>query len=81
MRPVVVRPRVRIWQNGGCVTKMLDQYEATFHQWGCDCVEGETGFGNYTVAIVERADGTVEKVIPGIITFTDKEAPNETESL
>lgn len=45
--------------------------------WGCNYEEFESGPGNYTIAIIERADGTVEKVIPEWITFTDKESPNE----
>lgn len=33
---------------------------ATFHQFGAAYEEFETGPGNYTVAIVELPDGTVE---------------------
>jgi len=43
-----------------------------FHQWGLDFLEGyESGFTNYTVAIVEMDDGTVKSVMPEMIQFLD----------
>lgn len=46
--------------------------EGLFHQWGVAFEEFETGPGNYTVAIVERDDGTVETVDAGLVTFLEK---------
>lgn len=43
-----------------------------FHQWGCDYEEGETNYGNFTVAIVELPDGTIVQPLPGAIQFLDK---------
>jgi len=44
--------------------------EGVFHQWGCDYEEFDSGPGNYTVAIVELADGKIETFHPNNITFT-----------
>ena len=42
---------------------------ATFHQFGSDYEEFESGPGNFTVAIVEYADGQVDSVPVGLIQF------------
>jgi len=42
-----------------------------FHQWGNAYEEFETGAGNYTFAIVELPDGTIESVLPQNIQFID----------
>ena len=42
-----------------------------FHQWGCSYEEFESGAGNFTVAIVEMTDGTVEQVLPINLKFVD----------
>ena len=44
---------------------------ATFHAFGCDYEEFETGAGNFSTAIIEREDGTVENKIVDLIQFTD----------
>ncbi|SDU91381.1 hypothetical protein SAMN05216202_1527 [Pseudomonas mucidolens] len=41
-----------------------DLREARFHQWGCEYEEFESGPGNYTVAVVEFADGSIGTVMP-----------------
>jgi hypothetical protein len=41
-----------------------------FHQFGCSYEEFESGAGNYSTAIIEREDGTVENVVPELIRFT-----------
>jgi len=33
---------------------------AHFHQWGVDNEADDCGYGNYSTAIVEREDGTIE---------------------
>jgi len=48
---------------------MVDDGEATFHQWGSEYEEFETGPGNFTVAIIERDDGTVETPPASWVTF------------
>jgi len=42
---------------------------ALFHEWGVNFEEFETGPGNYSIAIIERADGTVENVPVDMIKF------------
>lgn len=45
---------------------------AMFHGWGCDYQEFESGAGNFSTAIVERADGTVENVPVELVKFSDR---------
>ena len=45
--------------------------EAFFHQWGVDYEEFEAGPGNYSTAIIEREDGTVENVPVEMIQFIE----------
>jgi hypothetical protein len=45
--------------------------EALFHQFGVCYEEFESGPGNYTTAIVEWPDGTVESVMADRIRFID----------
>lgn len=42
-----------------------------FHQWASAYEESSEGFGNYTVAIVELPDGTIEQVLPSNLKFID----------
>lgn len=44
-----------------------------FHGWGTDYEEYEGGPGNYTVAIVEMADGSVELVPAPLVKFDNPE--------
>lgn len=46
-----------------------EEKEGLFHQWASACEEGEDNFGNYTVALVEQADGTIAEVVPTGIRF------------
>ena len=43
----------------------------TFHHWGVGYEEFEQGIGNYTVAIIENLDGTIEVIHPGDVKFID----------
>lgn len=45
--------------------------EGVFHTWGVAYEEGDTGFGNYTVAIVELPNGEVVTPLPSNIKFLD----------
>ncbi len=40
-----------------------------FHQWGCDYEEFETGPGNFSTAIVEMEDGTIQNVPCDMVQF------------
>jgi hypothetical protein len=52
-------------------------YSGIFHQWGNAYEEFENGPGNYTTAIVELPDGTIEELLPFCIKFiTDESTPN-----
>ena len=42
-----------------------------FHQWASACEESREGFGNYTVALVEMPNGTIEEVLPSNLKFID----------
>lgn len=42
-----------------------------FHQWAASYEEFENGAGNFTVAIVELPDGTIEQVLPSNVKFVD----------
>jgi hypothetical protein len=44
-------------------------HEGVFHQWANAYEEADFGFGNYTVALVELQDGTIESVLPSNIKF------------
>lgn len=45
---------------------------ATFHQFGVDYEEFESGPGNFSVAIVEYSDGTVDLVPAHLIQFIEE---------
>jgi len=68
MRKVMVSDKLH--RDG--VWKMIERGEAIFHQFGCEYEEFQDGPGNYSVAIVEFADGSVETVMPSCIRFLDK---------
>lgn len=48
------------------------KYIGRFHQFGVDYEEFDTGAGNFSTAIVEKDDGTVENVYIEMIKFIDK---------
>lgn len=43
-----------------------------FHQWANAYEEFESGAGNYTVALVEIADGSIKEVLPSNLRFTSR---------
>jgi hypothetical protein len=47
---------------GQCTGKMIERCDAKFHQFG-------SGAGNYTIAIIEHIDGTLECIDPECIKF------------
>lgn len=40
-----------------------------FHQWGCDYEEFESGPGNFSTAIVEMEDGSIENIPCDLVQF------------
>jgi hypothetical protein len=54
----------------GC-SGMSEQYTGSglFHEWGTEHIEFESGGTTYTIALVECADGTIQKVLPEHIKF------------
>ena len=50
--------------------------EGLFHQWAPNYEEYDNSAGNYTVALIELQDGTIEEVLPSNLKFEDKIIPN-----
>lgn len=73
MRKVEIKKKVFVPANGDVRGhwKEVDPVIATFHQFGVTYEEFDTGPGNYTVAIVELPDGTVENALLHDIRFID----------
>lgn len=53
-------------------------HEGMFHQWSVAYEESSEGFGNYTVALVENPDGTIEEIFSKNIKFVNEEAQSIT---
>jgi hypothetical protein len=51
--------------------KLEDRGEAIFHQFGCNYQEFETGPGNFTTAIIEWPNGTLENLPVHMVRFLD----------
>lgn len=71
MRAVMTMQAVH--DDRGRRTGIEDAVEGKFHGWGVEYEEFECGPGNYSVAIVEMADGTVQTLMPWAIRFLDGE--------
>jgi hypothetical protein len=54
-----------------CKVEKQEVGEGLFHQWGMEYEEYENGIGNYSVAIVELKDGSVETIQTNLIRFID----------
>lgn len=52
----------------GCYQSDFEN-EGLFHTWGSDYEQFENGVANYTVAIVELPDGTIEQIYPENLKF------------
>jgi hypothetical protein len=65
--------RRQVKTDGGVVLKSYLEAEpdgeAWFHQWGVGCEEYGDGAGNFTTAVVERDDGSIENVEASMIKF------------
>ena len=44
-------------------------HKGIFHQWGNAYEESTAGFGNYTMGLIELANGSMEQVLPTNIQF------------
>lgn len=75
MRPVMTMKTIHD-SLGRRLEGLDDDREAKFHGWGSAYEEFESGPGNYTVAIVEFADGKVDTVVPHLIRFLDGDIAN-----
>jgi hypothetical protein len=42
-----------------------------FHQWAAAMEESREGFGNYTYALIELADGKIVTALPDDVQFLD----------
>jgi hypothetical protein len=73
MRKVMVKHLAQPSPIDGVAQKwqLVDKGEALFHQFGVDYQEFENGAGNYSTALVEWQDGTVESVRADRIRFMD----------
>lgn len=69
MRKVIVFEYVLEVIDGRQISVPKQKCLATFHQFGVWHEEFETGAGNYSTAIVEFADGTVDSVPVHMIQF------------
>lgn len=45
--------------------------KGVFHQFGMDCTETDNSIGNFSTAIIELKDGTVENIPVELIKFTN----------
>ncbi len=71
MRPVMTMKAVH--DARGARTGIEDAAEGKFHGWGVEYEEFESGPGNFSVAIVEMADGTIQTLMPWAIRFLDSD--------
>ena len=62
-----------IFKRWGGAQSKDKQTKGLFHQWSNAYKEFESGPGNYTVALIELSDGTIEEVLPIHLTFIDKQ--------
>lgn len=61
----------------GQPAEKVEKGTATFHQWGMDYNEFETGPGSFSTAIIELGDGTVKNVDCEMIRFVDAKHPHD----
>lgn len=59
--------------NGRFVIEEEFSNPGTFHQFGLSMEEDESGFTNYTIAIIEDESGNLHEVIPSNMKFVDPE--------
>jgi len=68
-RKVMVSQYRSITKNGKKYWDPVEIGEAIFHEWGCDYTEFESGPGNYSTAIIEFDDGSIENIEVKLIKF------------
>ena len=71
LRKVQVYKWERVKIDGAYKTVQAETVKGLFHQWGVNFEEFESGPANYTVAIVELDDGSVEMVPANLIKFIE----------
>ena len=57
------------YEKAGNVFDRVLKGDATFHQFGVDYEEFETGPGNFSTAIIELPDGTIKNIPVELIEF------------
>jgi hypothetical protein len=79
MRPVMTMKPIH-----DSIGRLLNGYEdvceGKFHGWGVEYEEFESGPGNYSVAIIELPDGTMQTLVPWLVRFLDSDIA-KTEAL
>jgi hypothetical protein len=65
------------YPRGRTYFEKVEDGEGVFHTWGSDYEEFESGPGNYTTAVIERADGKIETPPAHMVEFI---LPNPKES-
>lgn len=66
----VIRTERRLGELRVC-EELVDDGFAVFHAWGVDYKEVDGSAGNYSTAIVERDDGSVQNIPVKYIKFVD----------
>ena len=75
MRDVIVFKYER--KEGNAHFDKVDDGRGKFHCWGVNFEELRDGAGNYSTAIIERADGIVESVPAEMIQFIAADSINK----
>jgi hypothetical protein len=70
-RPVIILDWDRAKTEQGSYLKK-EIGDGTFHKWGSDYEEFESGAGSYSTAIIEKADGSILNHPVELIKFTDE---------
>lgn len=59
------------YPHGRTYFEKVQDGEGLFHVWGSDYEEFDAGPGNFTTAVIERADGKIETPPANMIEFID----------
>lgn len=71
MRKVIIYKNERTKEPGKFHYQRVPAGEGVFHQWGVDYEEFDQGPGNFSTAIVEMPDGTIETPPATMIEFIE----------
>ncbi len=65
----------RFWDRHTNTTKKIGDGTALFHKFGVNFEEFESGPAQYSTAIIERQDGTIESIPVDLIQFLTPSVP------